>query len=527
MTIPFLEVAHLPSSCSFYSAILQPLGLQYLSHPGSDSSSSTSASARPYITYGTPLPPTPVFQLRQVNNPNASRIVLTAQSPVAVTDFHRFSLRANPDLVPAAGLGASGGGTAPETEESRARIIDYDGNTMEVVYRPPHQSRHGEPSVRTTQSTTAEVNRILNWNYGAVASNPPTVIGSRAEASHFGHDDAPYKGLRRAMTSSTYETASPREASNGFNTSTVMGTLLGVAAGAAAGAAITYSMVKNEHSRASKHEFEAPAFTRRSTFPAAHFSADQSVPRYVEVERTVEKVHPNEYPPVDARRPPPEYIARYSEAGGSRAGRSQKASSRVAEDVYDDTRSRHSSRHGASSVRTRSVNPENRRQLMITETEHRSYVGSSSSSRHGNSPPITRGVQRSHTFDVSDRDSYVSSGSQRSQSTIRPPPAPSAAASQYLAKSRAGSRVTTTTVKMPAQAPASSQTPRAMSRAGSYMSARNVPLPRSVAGTAYSSHPWNVPLPPSNVGSSWDDDSGSVAPDDSISCVGSRRSYYA
>jgi hypothetical protein len=517
--IPFLEVAHLPSSSSFYSAIVQPLGLRYIPDPEPEARSSSasefsSAGAGRCITYGTSsLPPTPVFQLRQVSKPEASCIVLSAQSPAAVTDFHRFSLRANPDLVPATGLGQR---TAPETEESRARIIDYDGNTMEVVYTPPSHSRYGDGSLRRTQSTAAEASRILKWNYGVTASA-----------------NAPMTVTRRAETVEYEPTAAKREpSSSGLSASTVMGTLLGVAAGAAAGAAITYSIVKQEHSRSSKHGFEAPEFTRRSTFPMAHpSSAERPVPSYTEVEQGISKMRlSNDYPLVDTRRPPPEYIARYSHTSPSR-----KSSSRVAEDIGDDTRSRHSSRsrHSHASVRTRSANPESRRPLMITETEHRSYAGSSASpSRYANPPPpstASRGLQRSHTFDVSDRESYVSAHSQRSDSTIRPPPAPSAAASHLLARSRAGSRVVSTAVTMPAQS--QPQTPRALSRTGSYMSARNVPLPPSVAPSRVSSHhPWNVPLPPSHVGSTWDDDAGSVAPSESISCVGSRRSgrsYYA
>ncbi|RKU41725.1 hypothetical protein DL546_004404 [Coniochaeta pulveracea] len=494
--IPFLEVAHLPSSTSFYSAIVQPLGLRYIPDPEPEAKSSSasgfsSAGTGRCVTYGTSsLPPAPVFQLRQVSTPKPSWIVLSARSPSSVADFHRFSLRANPDLVPATGLGHR---TAPETEESRARVIDYDGNTMEVVYSPPTHSRYGEGSLLRTQSTTAEASRILKWNYGVTASsNPPMTAARRPEAGQY------------AATAAKQEPSA-----SGLSASTVMGTLLGVAAGAAAGAALTYTMVKQEQSRSSRHAFEAPEFARRSTFPMAHpSSAERPVPSYSQMEQVEHGISKmglsNDYTLVDARRSPPEYIARYSHTTPSR-----KAKSRVAEDVGDDARSRHSSRsrHSHASVRTRSANPESRRPLMITETEHRSHVGSSTSPS---------------------RDSYVSAHSQRSDSTIRPPPAPSAAASQLLARSRAGSRVISTTVTMPAQSHPS--TPRALSRTGSYMSARNVPLPPSVASSRVSSHhPWNVPLPPSNVGSTWDDDTGSVAPSDSISCVGSRRSrsYYA
>ncbi|OIW26785.1 hypothetical protein CONLIGDRAFT_620774 [Coniochaeta ligniaria NRRL 30616] len=509
--LPFLEVAHLPSSSSFYSAILQPLGLRYISIPETESpSSSSSPSGGPCITYGLSVPPTPVFQLRQVGNPKPSRIVLTAQSRADVTDFQRYALRANPDIVPRA-TPNPGGAEPAGTQESRAKVVDFDGNTMEVVYRPPpsdHASRYGGSTVRKTQSTSAEANRILNWNYGVAVSSPASVVRSRVPTPRYAQDDEPYKDLRRAVTTSSvaYDpTASPRQNSSGLSAGTVVGTLLGVAAGAAAGAAITYSMVKNDRARAPQQEFDAPVFTRRSTFPDAHHSTDRS-PRYVEVERTVQAArYPHDYAPANTRRSPPEYIARYSQGG------SIKGSARELEDLHDDTRSRHSSRHSRTggSVRTRSEAATARRPLLITETEHRSYVGSSSS-KYGNTPPITRStVQRSHTFDISDRESYASARSQRTHSTIRPSPAPvvPSAASPLVARSRTGSRLTTSTIHMPSQGQVSNA--YSLSRAGSYLSARNVPLPASAVGSSHADR---------------DDDDRSVVPDDSISCVGSRRS---
>lgn len=505
--LPFLEVAHLPSSSSFYSAILQPLGLQYISttEVASQSSSSPASRGGPCIIYGLCQPRTPLFQLRQVRNPTPSRIVLSAQSPTAVSDFHRYALRANPDSVP--------GEAAPAKtpQESGAKAVDFDGNIMEVVYRPPppdRSTRYGGSTVRKTQSTSAEASRILNWNYGVAVASPASVVQSRVPAPRYARDDEPYKDLRRSVTTSSvvYDpTASPRQNSNGLSTGTVVGTLLGVAAGAAAGAAITYSMIKSDRARAPEQEFDAPPFTRRSTFPDANHSTDRS-PRYVEVERTVQKVrYPHDYVPVDARRPPPDYITRYSKVGSNRGA------ARELEDLYDDTRSRHSSRHSRAggSIRTRSEAATARRPLLITEAEHQSYVGSSSS-KYGNTPPITRSaIHRSHTFDISDRESYASARSQRTHSTIRPSPAPVAppATSPLVARSRTGSWVTTSANKMPSQGQVSNAHP--FSRAGSYMSARNVPLPASAVGSSHAD---------------WDDDDRSVVPDDSISCVGSRRS---
>jgi len=510
--LPFLEVAHLPSSSSFYSAILQPLGLRYLSSLETDRASSPSGGS-PCATYGASISQTPILQLRQVGNPKPSHIVLTAQSPTAVNDFHRFALRANPDIVSSASAAANVGGLDPaEARQSCAKVTDFDGNIMEVVYRPPPSDRgsqYGGSTVRKTQSTPAEATRILNWNYGVTVASPATVLQNREPAPRYVRDDEPYRVLRRAVTTSSgiYDAnVSPRQNSSGLSTSAVVGTLLGVAAGAAAGAALTYSMVKSDRARAPQQEFDAPAFTRRSTFPAAPCSNDRS-PRYVEVERTVEKVrYPHDHMPADSRRSPPEYIARYSQVGNSRG------STREVEDLYDATRGRHSSHHARTvgSVRTRSEAATARRPLLITETEHRSSVGSSSS-RYGNTPPITRStVQRSQTFDVSDRESYVSARTQRTSSTIRPLPAPLAAspAAPLVPRSRSGSRVTmTSAVKVPAQSHASKG--RSLSRAGSHISARNVPLPASAVGSRYTD---------------WDDDDRSIVPEDSISCVGSQRS---
>jgi hypothetical protein len=508
--LPSLEVAHLASSSSFYSAILQPLGLRYITNTASDWQSLPPDDS-PCITYGTSLPPVAIFQLRQVDSPKPSTIVLSAQSPAAVTDFRRCALRANPDI--AFGAQSPAGPQPNESRQSCSKVTDFDGNIMEVVYRPPppdRGSRSSSSTIRRTQSTSAEATRILDWNYGVVVSNPVTVMQSRVAASRYVPSDQPYQALRRAVTTNSvfYDADdSPRQDSAGLSASAVVGTLLGVAAGAAAGAALTYSMVKSDRARAPQQEFDTPVFARRSTFPDAPVSTDRS-PRYVEVERTVEKVrYPHNYPPGDARRSPPEYIARYSHAG------SVRGSVRELEDPYSEGRSRHSSGNSRAgeSVRTRSEAATSRRPLplLLTEAEHRSYIGSSNSKPDG-APPITRStVQRSNTFDVSDRESYASARSQRTHSTIRPSPAPFApsAAAPSTPRSRAGSRVTTSTMKM--SGPDRVYGGQSFSRAASYVSARNVPLPASAVGSSHAH---------------WDDDDRSIVPDDSISCVGSRRS---
>jgi len=211
----------------------------------------------------------------------------------------------------------------------------------------------------------------------------------------------------------------------------------------------------------------------------------------------VEKVrYPDDYPALPVRPSPPTHIARYSAARPLEA-----------DDGYVDTRSRSSSRYypGGPRSRARSEAPSGGRPLLLTEGEHRSSV----TSRHSAvPPPPPQSLRRSATYDVSEHDSYVSARSRRSSaSTMRPPPAQAPVVLPAApARSSSGGRVAVTGSRASAS-PSNRYPPR--SRTGSYMTARN------------------IALPPSGVGSShadWDDDEDSVAPSDSISCVGSRRS---
>jgi len=276
-----------------------------------------------------------------------------------------------------------------------------------------------------------------------------------------------------------------------MSATTVLGTLVGVAAGAALGGAVTYNMVKADRSHASRQESDPPAMSRRSTFPDPY---PERKGRYVEVERAVEKVrYPDEYSTIVAdRRTPPEYIAHYSKV-------SKPRSREAIDDAYDEPRGRHeSSRSRSSSVRRRSEAGSYRQPLLLQDVEHRSQV--SKSSRH---PPI---VQRSYTYETPERDSYVSARSHRSSSTARPPPPP-----QVVSRSRSGGRMTTATIKVAG----GSGSPRALSRANTYVATRNTGFPTSDMGGCQAG--WDDD----------DDDNVSIAPSDSISNVGSRRSGRA
>ncbi|KAK4185267.1 hypothetical protein QBC35DRAFT_19419 [Podospora australis] len=563
--LPFLEVDHLTSSSSFYSAVLRPLGLRYLN---------TERGHFPSVTFGN-SPRDPVFQVRQVvasrDRPlKCSHIVLSAPSAVAADEAYEFALRANPDpqdeylrhpseaYPPASGVSARRTGT--NSGGTRVVITDVDGNIMEIIYQvptdyPPH---YNGSTVRHTRSTSEEASRILFWNFDVAGSSRPPPPGavstysgppradSRRALDYYPEDNVqayPPELKRSATTSSSnYEPApSARENSAGLSAGAVVGTLLGVA-GVAAGAAFTYNMFRGDRSRSSHQDYDAPpSFSRRSTFPEKYDPYSERKGRYSDFDRSVDKSrYSDEYIPTsDYRRPAPDYIARYSHADGSRR--------REPDDFYEDTRGRSAPRSRIS-TRPRSESANDREAYLLADGEHRSY-SSSKSARH---PPI---VQRSYTYDTPDQNTSHSARSQRSSSTLRAPPAdPFVTTLSPISHSRTGSRATTTTYKV-------SDSPRAYSREGSYLSARHLPLPdnrtptyltsrdvplshgrappylsgredapsHSRANTYYSTR--DMALPRSGMGGSHAryedddyDDADSIAPSDSISCVGSRRS---
>ncbi|KAI0864669.1 hypothetical protein F4860DRAFT_376775 [Xylaria cubensis] len=349
--LPCVQVRDLPPAASFYSAVSQPLGLRFVS------------AGQKSIVFGNPNPTFEVKAGGVTNRP--TRIVLSASSPSVVSAFHAAARRANPK--------GSSHITLKDDDvssgESRASATDLEGNVMEIVYVPT-----------TAQSTAKQVTRILGWNLdtaasavGAARSTVGSVAPSAAPSAApsrpglatllSGDGDEAYRIIRRSFTSSTVETAPPQQKeSKGLSTGAMVGTVLGaVAAGAAIGAGLSYAFSKRERDRAPRQEFEAPPFQRRATYPEPPYP-DHQQPRYVEMERTVEKVrYPEQYPPGSNRYSHPAYTTRQPQA------------SPPAEEVVNDRPS--PSRDSPSSrPRDRSVEAP-RKPLMITETEHRSNVG--------------------------------------------------------------------------------------------------------------------------------------------------------
>ncbi|KAI1751118.1 hypothetical protein F4782DRAFT_204540 [Xylaria castorea] len=522
--LPCVQVKDLPPSASFYSAVSQPLGLRFVSAGPSS------------IVFGNP---NPVFEVKAgADTPRPTRIVLSASSPSVVSAFHAAARRANPkgnSHIMLKEDDASSG-------QSRASATDLEGNVMEIVYAPP--------TVPQAQSTAKQVTRILGWNLDAAASAvgaarstvgaarsnvgaARSTVGSVAPSRPglatllSGDGDESYRIIRRSFTSSTVETSPPQQQdSKGLSTGAIVGSVLGaVAAGAAIGAGISYALSKRERDRAPRQEFDAPPFQRRATYPEPY--ADQQQPRYVEMERTVEKVrYPEQYPPGSNKYAHPAYTTRQPQA------------SPPAEEVVDD---RPSPSRNSPGSRTRDRSAEStRKPLMITEAEHRSNVSTREpepprvneaehrsqvgSTRHTNaksqlhaelfkrrSPvkaissraPSQAPDARSHVSSRSKRDDGSRSHVSSRHRTVRPPDVDT-----YVS---ARSEKSTTT----ARPTKSSSRSKAPSRAPSYISAREIPSPPKQKD-------WD-----DLVDDDDDDDKASVAPSDSISCVGDRPAPHA
>ncbi len=542
---PVIEVSRLSSASSFYTAVCQFLGIRCLSSssvpsqaPKSSPLSSSNALSIPQrgLVFGTVDTKEPLFQIVQVaSTPDrplrTSHIVLSANSLDAVSDFHAAALTVHPRSAAVIGtraslasdsataIGAAAAAQSLEDSDVCARVTDFDGNTMEVAYMPASYSSYqpyygGSPVSRHSD-------RVTYWSYDEPATDlysPRSRSGSRyrempATYDYYYYDtvspsssSSRYHGgsgrtatLRRSATSTSsasYEMPSsrhsPRESPKGGLGMNAAGMLGAAAVGVAAGAAITYSVMSGgmrSRSRSSRsREYDeataVPSFQRRSTYPDAY----------------------------------PEYSAsRYGSNEGMRA-RAQKESDDYGYE-YDDGRGRYSSSrqyrigngsvHG-SGVRSRSEASRGRAPLMISEAEIRSSNGSASgggggsgsytSARH---PPPSL-PRRGSSFDYhtgeivdrGDRESYVSAS--RSHRTVR------------------GSGLPST----PPNASRSASIRQSTSRSGSYMSARNIPLPASGAGSSYGR--WEDDARYEDDDRILYDDNDSVAPSDSISCVGSR-----
>lgn len=534
--LPFLEVSRISSSAPFYAAIIKNIGLRYLSDED---------GPLPSITYGHPSRDKAVFQIREIPPNRAlrlSHISLSAPSAAAADEAFSSARRASPDAgdkTRSAATTAKAHRSVSRSGDLKVSATDPDGNTLEIVYQPSesYPSHHGGTATRYQQSAEEEPSRVLMWRYdmagseqrpGAVShpsysgSNPPSGHRRSAEVE----DDDRHASRRGHLSrTASYAPAAPtRHNSGGVSPSTVVSTILGVAAAGAVGGAL-YSMSKAERSRSSRDDHEPPSFSRRSSHQeAGHMEKYSGKPlepraRYVELDRVVDKVRlPDEHMHTSGSAsrsgPRPEYVTRYSSYAGT--SRSRDVADGFA-DGLEDVRGRHMTPRSRGSPRDLSE-AEYKRPPLAVSTDHH-HLQSSRGTKH---PPM---VQRSYTYDTStpERESYAPNKSRRSSSVIRGSPVEE---SYTVRRSKSGTRMKTTGVKVGGSP---------LGRSGAYGSGRDGGLPRNASGgLSELVTPRETLLPPDTP--KWDsevedqEDTDSIVPSDSISCVGTRRSggraYY-
>lgn len=366
--------------------------------------------------------------------------------------------------------------------------------------------------VRKTQSTRDEATRILDWNYGVASATPsasdpltPPHASSRTQRRasmppsstiqpypvHLNHTHAD-AGAERSPPANRHDDVR-RDSENSISTSTVIGALLG----AAAGAALTYGFVSDQRGRATSQEVRAPpALARRATYPEhrhiddsrsqySHRSDDRTVvckrlsstTRYPDVEEdwraawgSPKWMTHSKYPPSASRSA---LIApRWShEAGGEREARSRPES--------------RAPRSRVGAPRSVSASPRERAPSVGDGWDRRSHASGDVATRRSEYGPHRE--QRVNGFRYGppsrEEDSFVSARTHRTSSSTQRPPA---------ARSRN-------------EAPHRSNTGGRVSGAAERLAAS----PASRLGSRRSR---------------WEDDVGSLAPSDSISCVGSKTS---
>ena len=236
-----LTVSHLPTSTSFFLAALQPLGYAYRGRSGQTIGFGPENSEAPadfWITQEVPGIPA-----------GAAHVAFLAVSHIAVQDFFTASLRAGGKIY-----------GEPSTRDQfgyySAAVIDFDGNSIEAVYRPAIGEENKENDARSVMShrtaskaptVISKAPTAISKSRSALPSQAPTSTSRKSQSSPKG--DALDRILSEArntanvarglldqvrpnLNSSRSSPATPQQNNSGSGDA-IVGTLLGVAAGAA------------------------------------------------------------------------------------------------------------------------------------------------------------------------------------------------------------------------------------------------------------------------------------------------------
>ncbi|KAI9735916.1 MAG: hypothetical protein M1834_001382 [Cirrosporium novae-zelandiae] len=544
-----LTVSHLPTSCSFFLAALQPLGFRYIGQQGNQ------------IGFGVDHPEFFICQETPGTKAGAAHIAFPARSKAAVNNFFTSALKAGGQIHGEPAI------RDPSSGYYSAAVMDFDGNSIEAAYNPSADDNDSKVGARSVYNAPEETRSISGSR--SIATSVPQTVMSNAQS-----DRNQDKGVK-----------------------TLIGTLLG----AAAGAAVAYAMTRDEENEQGKpmaHE-ASQSSTQNSFVPAMN----QFVPTMGQFIQGVTMIrdqtptnshamsHVEEPLPLRAIEAPPphpcspstivdsfiapseirsdarsEYRPRYARAetdvdsvylhpesavGNNsvvslHSTRSYRSShSRCAPSACSSRRSRSRSRSRARTNRSVSQAPSRHGTVVSVRSSHhpssiRSSSRSTAHSHRSRRMSPSRSTTSSHRSQSQSSSSVASSdqGSEASSATIKQSHhkrSSSPSASQVsLPKSHASSRYTKASSRVSSKAPGRVSTTRSVSAA-------NLPLPPSKAGssvsaathathktskTAASYMSIKEDVVPESIGGDdcYIDDMASIAPSDSVSQIGSKHS---
>ncbi|KAI9868366.1 MAG: hypothetical protein M1813_005809 [Trichoglossum hirsutum] len=291
-----LTVSHLPTSCSFFLEALQPLGYKYLGQDGGQ------------IGFGIRDPDFFICQESHGNKAGAAHIAFSSPTCDAVDEFYTRAIRAGAKSNGRPGI------RDRKSNYYSASVLDFDGNSIEVVHRPSSGQRAIEGGHGARQSS-----KVLTWQKDIAVRSVAPDTRSVVSSSSFGSAAVANPPAAATATTTTTTTA---PTSAGAST-TLIGTLIGVAAGAAAAAAYFENSKTSETPAASVSHTLAldntPPPTNNNTYaleqgPTSYYAPPSTVARTTTGTKAIEAPPPIGYPSGES------YICRgdrqRSEAGG-------------------------------------------------------------------------------------------------------------------------------------------------------------------------------------------------------------------
>ena len=275
-----LTVSHLPTSTSFFLSALQPLDYVYRGRADNNIGfgSATDPSAPPDFWITQEIPGVPA---------GAAHVAFNAPSQLAVQHFFSAALKAGGEFHGDPAVRDSSGYYS-------AAVIDFDGNSIEAVYRPTFSDdkENDVKSIVSNAKSTATARSVAKTTVSRAAPTEIRSTASRAAAPLTPSQPKPSGDVienfvaeaRNAanIAREVVERARPsmNTTSSGGSGDTIMGALLGVAAGAALTYAFTNRNSSNDDSNPPRPAEPARSTTEPAPIQYQTYRVIEAAPSY-------------------------------------------------------------------------------------------------------------------------------------------------------------------------------------------------------------------------------------------------------